>query len=167
MGHSADVCAHSAGPRLPPPLLESCSKLEPPSVMVDDEFVTPRPFVLRPATSRSGALAVSPSTSMSVFVACGTTSDDPLICGLLRCCQEPPPKKRATTVNRGLRENRTQEGTWRFYRFHLAATRRTRRFYRVSPFLSTTRHRKVTEISVPTEPGQGGRHNLGQGKYGN
>ena len=73
---------------------------------------------------------------------------------------------KSCTVKRGLRENRTQEGTWRFYRFHLAATRRTRRFYRVSPFLSTTRNRKVTEISVTTELGQGGRHNLGQGKYG-
>ena len=55
------------------------------------------------------------------------------------------------TVSTGLREIRNQEGTHRFYRFRSAAARPTHRFYRVAPFLSTTRNRNVTEISVTTE----------------
>ena len=55
------------------------------------------------------------------------------------------------TVSTGLREIRNQEGTHRFYRFRSAAARPTHRFYRVAPFLSTTRNRNVTEISVTTD----------------
>ena len=50
------------------------------------------------------------------------------------------------TVSRGLRENRTQEGTHRFYRFRTPLRGRTHRFYRVAPFLLTKCNRNVTEM---------------------
>ena len=43
---------------------------------------------------------------------------------------------RSRTVNVGLRENKTQEGKRRFYRFRMPLRGRKHRFYRVSPFLS-------------------------------
>ena len=46
----------------------------------------------------------------------------------------------------GLRENRTQEGTHRFYRFRTPLRGRTHRFYRAPPFLLTKCNRNVTEM---------------------
>ena len=50
------------------------------------------------------------------------------------------------TVMTQLRENRTKEGTHRFYRFRTPLRGRRHRFYRALPFLLTTCNRNVTEM---------------------